>query len=267
VSASFFEWVGWLAAKRFVRRIALGLAISGIILSTLHQGALGALFTYAPGKVHPLWYSSAFQWIFFFCSSIPAGLCMVIAVSTIVKKTMAWRCDSNFLDNLDRCTLGIAKGASMGLITYLAIKLIGIAHDNEWGYLATGWGLWFLLEIAVAVVLPLCLFAYAIHNQRVGVARLGAFITIFGIVLNRLNTSLITFNWNLYQEIPHIFEVIMTVTVFCIYIVVYRFILYRLPILFAWKEQPQEALVAEAAKPAPTRTTVSPAGAMYRKID
>ena len=98
-------------------------------------------------------------------------------------------------------------------------------------------------------------------------ARLGAFITIFGIVLNRLNTSLITFNWNLYQEIPHIFEVIMTVTVFCIYIVVYRFILYRLPILFAWKEQPQEALAAEAAKPAPARTTVSPAGAMYRKID
>jgi Ni/Fe-hydrogenase subunit HybB-like protein len=267
VSVAFFEWIGWLGGKRFIRRIAIGLTVAGIILSTLHQGALGALFLYAPGKVHPLWFSAPFQWIFFFCSSIPAGLCMVIAVSTVVKKTMAWRCDSNFLDNLDRCTLGIAKGASMALITYLAIKLIGVAHDNEWGYLATGWGLWFMFEIAIAIVLPLCLFAYAIHNQKVGVARLGAFVTIFGIVLNRLNTSLITFNWQLYQEIPHFFEVIMTVTVFCIYIVVYRFILYRLPILFAWKEQPQEALAAEAAKPAPVRTTASPAGAMYRKVD
>jgi hypothetical protein len=51
--------------------------------------------------------------------------------------------------------------------------------------------------------------------------------------------------------------------------VVYRFILYRLPILFAWKEQPQEAeeLATETARPAPVRTTVSPANAMYRKID
>ena len=73
--------------------------------------------------------------------------------------------------------------------------------------------------------------------------------------------------WKLYQEIPHLFEVIITVTIFCIYIVVYRFILYRLPILFAWKEQPEEALAAETARPAPIRTTPSPAGAMYRKID
>lgn len=192
---------------------------------------------------------------------------MVIAVSTIIKKTMAWRCDSNFLDNLDRCTLGLAKGASMALITYLAIKMIGVAHDNEWGYLATGWGAWFLFEMAVGVVLPIILFAYAIRHQIVKLARLGAFITVFGIVLNRLNTALITFNWQLYQEIPHIFEVIIAVTVFCIYIVVYRFILYRLPILYAWKEQPQEAHAEAAVKSAPIRTTVSPAGAMYRKID
>ena len=267
VSVSFFEWIGWLGGKRFIRRIALGLTVSGIILSTLHQGALGALFNYAPGKVHPLWYSASFQWIHFFCSSIPAGLCMVIAVSTVVKKTMAWRCDDNFKDNLDRCTLGLAKGASLALITYLAIKMIGIAHDNEWGYLATGWGAWFLFEMAVGVILPILLFAYAVRHQAVNLARVGAFVTIFGIVLNRLNTALIAFNWQLYQEVPHIFEVIVAVTIFAIYVVVYRFILYRLPVIFSWKEQPQEALAAEAARPAPIKTSAAPIGAMYRKID
>ena len=109
VSASFFEWAAWPRAKRVIKKIALGLTVSGIILSTLHQGALGALFTYAPGKVHPLWYSAEFQWIFFFCSSIPAGLGMVIVVSTFVKKTMAWRCGPAFLENRDRITLGLAK--------------------------------------------------------------------------------------------------------------------------------------------------------------
>ena len=270
VSVSFFEWIGWLGGKRFIRSIAVGLTVSGIILSTLHQGALGALFTYAPGKVHPLWYSASFQWIHFFCSAIPAGLCMVIAVSTIVKKTMVWRCDSNFLDNLDRCTLGLAKGASMGLITYLVIKLIGIAHDNEWAYLATGWGAWFLFELAIGVVLPLVIFTWAIVNQRVGVVRAAAFVTIFGIVLNRLNTAMIAFNWQLYREIPHIFEVIITITVFAIYIVVYRFILYRLPILFTWKTVEAEAYATATESVqanAPAQASVPATGAVYRSID
>lgn len=269
VSVAFFEWIGWLGGKRFIRRIAVGLTVAGIILSTLHQGALGALFTYAPGKVHPLWYSASFQWILFFCSAIPGGLCMVIAVSTIVKKTMAWRCDSNFLENLDRCTFGLAKGASMGLITYLAIKLISVAHDNEWGYLATGWGAWFTLEMTIGVILPLVIFTWAIHNQRVGLVRAAAFITIFGVVLNRINTALIAFNWQLYREIPHIFEVLICLTIFAIYVVVYRFILYRLPILFAWKAVPEEVCAAEteAVEAAPVRSSAPAAGAVFRSID
>jgi Ni/Fe-hydrogenase subunit HybB-like protein len=247
VSVAFFEWIGWLGGKRWVRKLAIGLTVSGIILSTLHQGALGALFLYSPGKVHPLWYSGAFQWIHFFVSSIPGGLCMVISVSTIIKYTMAWRCDANFLDSLDRCTIGMAKGASMALITYLFIKFIGVAHDNEWGYLVTGWGYWFLLEMFLSTVLPLVLFAYAIHNRVMWIVRAAAFLTVFGVILNRLNTALITFNWELYQELPHIFEFIIAVAVFCIYVVTYRFILYRLPILYTWKEAPQEASAEEPA--------------------
>jgi Ni/Fe-hydrogenase subunit HybB-like protein len=268
VSSSFFEWMGWLWGKRFIRRITLGLTVSGIILSTLHQGALGALFTYAPGKVHPLWYSSSFQWIFFFCSSIPGGLCMVIAVSTIAKKTMGWRCGEAFQENLDRLTIALAKGASMGLITYLVIKLVGVAHDNEWAYLATGWGQWFMLEIGIGVILPLILFARAIHHNRVGLARFAAFMTVFGIVLNRLNTALISFNWNLYQEIPHWKEVMVSITIFAIYIVTYRFILYRLPILYRLKDLKEVAVETELAEePRGTRGSVpAPTGA-YRISD
>lgn len=267
VAEAFFEWMNWPNAVKFIKRITIGLTVAGVILSTLHQGALGALFTYAPGKLHPLWFSAEFQWIHFFCSSIPAGLCMVIAVSTVVKKTMAWRCDSRWLDNLDSQQISLARGACMGLITYLAIKLLAVAHDNEWGYLATGWGQWFLAELAVGVVLPLIVFAYGIKNNRIGVVRLGAYITIFGIVLNRLNCSLIAFNWKLYQEIPHWGEVIISITIFAIYIVVYRFILYRLPILYAWK--PVESKVAEPVRERiPFGAAPQPAAhQMYRKMD
>ncbi len=238
VSTSFFEWIGFTPGKIAIRKITLGLTVAGIILSTLHQGALGALFTYAPGKVHPLWYSASFQWLHFFVSSLPGGLCMVIAVSTIARRTMTWRCDERFMKNLDKVTVSLAKGASMGLATYLTIKLIGVAHDNEWAYLATGWGAWFLLELGLGVLLPMMLFCVGIRNNLMGLIRFSAFLTVFGVVLNRVNTALITFNWKLpYREIPHWREFVISLTIFCIYIVVYRFILYRLPILYQWKTQ------------------------------
>jgi len=248
VSKSFFEWIGFPIGIRAIRKITLGLTVSGIILSTLHQGALGALFTYAPGKVHPLWYSSSFQWIHFFVSSIPGGLCMVIAVSTIASKTMSWRFDQRFKESLDRITISLAKGSSMGLATYLTIKLLSIAHDNKWGYFATGWGQWYLVEIMLGVIIPMALFAYAIRRRQMAIVRLGAFLVVFGIFLNRLNTALLTFNWKLpYREIPHWREVVICITVYSIYIVVYRFILYRLPIFYEWKEQPAYASETELA--------------------
>jgi Ni/Fe-hydrogenase subunit HybB-like protein len=232
VSPAFFEWIGWLKGKRFIKSITLGLTISGIILSTLHQGALGALFNYAPTKLHPLWYSG-FLWFLFFCSSIAAGLSMVICASTFCITFMKWRCDENFIKNLNKLTIGLGKGAAMALITYFVIKWIAVAHDNEWEYLLTGWGQYFLLEMGVAVLLPLILFTIGVKYQSV--TRIAAFITVFGILLNRLNTAMVAFNWKLYQEVPPWTEVIVTITIFAIYVVTYRFILYRWPILYTWK--------------------------------
>jgi len=237
VAPAFFEWAGWPKAKKFIKSMIVGLTIAGIILSTLHQGALGALFTYAPGKLHPLWYSAPFQWFHFFTSSIFAGLAMVIVVSTFCKKFMAWRCDANFLNNLDRLTIGLGKGASLALITYLVIKVIAIAHDGDWLYLATGWGQWYMLEIVVGAVVPLILFSMAIRHDRAFYARVAAFIAVFGVALNRINTALIAFNWKIEQEVPHWRELAIVITIYAIYFVVYRFILYRLPILYTWKEE------------------------------
>jgi len=236
VSTAFFEWIGFQRGYDFIRKGTVGLTVSGIILSTLHQGALGALFVYAPGKVHPLWYSAPFQWLHYFISSIPAGLCMVICVSTVVIYTMKWRCDDRFIDNLDRITISLAKGAALGLVTYLIMKIIAVAHDNEWAYIVTGWGVWWLFEMIVGVIAPMALLAYGAHNKLAGICRIGAFLTVFGILLNRLNTALIVFNWKLYQEMPHKFEIIISITIFALYIATYRFILARLPILYKYKD-------------------------------
>jgi Ni/Fe-hydrogenase subunit HybB-like protein len=232
---AFCEWFGWLKGKRWIKSISIGLVIAGIILSTLHQGALGALFTYAPSKIHPLWISTEFQWIHFFCSSIFAGLSMVIISSTLVKWTMKWRADERFLGSLDKLTLGLAKGCSYAMITYLVIKVIAIAHDQEWEYLLTGWGQYYLLELGVGVFIPMCMFAVAVKNHWPGLVRFAALISAVGIIWNRLNTSMIAYNWQLYAEIPHWKEIWITVTIYSLYFLTYRFILYRLPIVYEWK--------------------------------
>ncbi len=233
---AFAEWMGMPKLKAFIKSMVIGLTISGIILSTLHQGALGALFTYAPGKLHPLWYSSSFMWFHFFCSSIFGGLSMLIVVSTLCKTFMAWRCDDDFMNNIDHLTISLAKGAAMALITYLTIKIIAVAHDNDWQYLLSGWGQWFMIELLVGVIVPLSLFTVAIRNNSANLARFAALVAVLGIALNRFNTALIAFNWELYQEIPHPREIGIVITVYTIYIVTYRFVLARMPLLYSWKE-------------------------------
>ena len=116
------------------------------------------------------------------------------------------------------------------------------------------------------MVLPLALFAYAIRHRQVGLVRFTAFMAVFGIILNRMNTALIAFNWKLYQEIPHWREVVIALTVYATYIVTYRFILYRLPILYTWKEAP--ALAEEPAAEKVAYGGREPAVVeMYRKAD
>ncbi len=233
---ALFEWMNRAAWKNSIKRITLGLTIAGIILSTLHQGALGALFTYAPTKLHPLWLSSDFQWIHFLCSAIFGGLAMVIVSSTLINGYMAWRCGRDFRTSLNRITLGLAKGASYAMITYLAIKLVAVAHDNEWEYLLTGWGFYYLLELGLGVVLPMILFSRGIRGGVVKTVRIGALIAVLGIIWNRLNTAIFCFNYQIYQEVPHWKEVWLTLTLYALYFVVYRFIVYRLPIVFSWDE-------------------------------
>ena len=93
-----------------------------------------------------------------------------------------------------------------------------------------------MFEIGAGVILPLVLYTISLRNSMPGLARFAALITVIGIALNRLNTALEAFNWKMYQELPHWKEIVICITVYSLYIVVYRFILYRLPILYTWKK-------------------------------
>ena len=88
------EWLGWRRARNIVVRLTLVLTIFGVVLSTLHQSSLGALFLIAPSKLHPLWYSGYLP-VYFFVSSIFAGMSMVIFEGTLAHRYLHHKMDRN----------------------------------------------------------------------------------------------------------------------------------------------------------------------------
>lgn len=233
-SPAILEWLNARRVRRWAVMITVGMTVAGVILSTLHQSALGALFLLAPGKLHPLWYS-AFLPVFFFVSSIYAGLCMVIAVSTIMARFMRERADRGFLGSLDELTVGLGKGACVVMFVYFALKLIGVAHDDNWDLLATPYGRWFLAELLLFVLLPGIVLTRGVKRRAAGIVRVGAFLALAGVIVNRLNVSLIAFNWNLPGHFAHIVpparELFIVLAVAMFHVILFRWIVNRMPVI------------------------------------
>jgi Ni/Fe-hydrogenase subunit HybB-like protein len=229
------EWLGLKRARSIVVKLTLVLTIFGVVLSTLHQSSLGALFLIAPSKLHPLWYSPYLA-LYFFVSSIIAGLSMVIFESSLAHKHFHDKMDAEHLREADGVALGFAKAASWVLAGYFIIKIIGIAQTNTWGYLGTGYGLWFLVEMLGFVLLPCYFYAIGAREKNLKIIRRTAAWTVLGIVLNRFNVGLIAFNYHLPSSeryFPHWMEIGISVFVVTIGILVYKFIVTHMPILYA----------------------------------
>jgi len=237
-----FEWLGFKNIRNWIVRLTLVLTIFGVILSTLHQSSLGALFMIAPSKLHPLWYSGYLH-VYFFISSIFAGLSMVIFEGALAHKWLHDKMDETHLAQADGVVLGFGKAASFIMMGYIGIKIIGIAVDNNWHYLATGWGLWFLVELIGFVLLPAILYSVGSREKNIKLIRVAAIWTVLGIVLNRLNISIIAFNWHLPSAdryVPSFLEIGITIFIVTIGVVVYRFIAKRMPVLYEHPEYKED---------------------------
>jgi Ni/Fe-hydrogenase subunit HybB-like protein len=234
-SPAILEWIQARRTRKWAILITVAMTIAGVILSTLHQSALGALFLMAPGKLHPLWYS-AFIPVFFFISSIYAGLCMVIAVSTIGARYLREKADHRFLDSLDGLTVGLGKAACIVMFVYFALRMIGVAHDDNWALLlSSSYGYWFLTEVLLFVLLPCVVLTVGVKLHSARIVRVGAFHAIAGVILTRLNISILMFNWNLpghFQAIvPPAREVAIVLSIITLHVLIFRWILNRMPVM------------------------------------
>ena len=229
-SPSAFEWLGLKKIRKWILGFTIALTIAGIMLSTLHQSALGAMFLLTPGKLHPLWYTSYLPWLHLI-SAIAGGLVYVIVVGKLTQVFMKNRAEPSYLDNLDNITLGIGKATSFVLFTFVGLRLTSIAYENVWGYINTPFGHLFLVEFLLFAALPFA-FYYGVKKRNVGLVQFSALMTMVAIVMNRLNISIIAFNWKLLEhELFFWKEGVVVISLITIEILVYRWIVNRMPVL------------------------------------
>jgi Ni/Fe-hydrogenase subunit HybB-like protein len=224
----------WLGAKR-IRKILSGMTIAavifGITLSCLHQSGLGALYLMAQEKIHPLWYSG-FIPILFLISSIFAGLSMVIFEGSISKKVFFNQISEENHKAHDSILHGLSRICAGAMFAYLFLQIMVFIHGKRWEYINTPMGYWYLLEIFGFVILPMLLFYYSYRQRNIFTIKLAAILTMIGIIINRLNVTVIGFNWDITPHYyPSWMEIVVTLAVIFTEIWIFRWVINRMPVL------------------------------------
>lgn len=107
--------------------------------------------------------------------------------------------------------------------------------DNDWHYLASGYGVWFARRngrLRAPARLPVrprrARKEHHAHSCGVGVRRAR-------IVVNRFNVCLVAFNWQLDSAdryFPSISEVFLSIFIVTLIVTAYRFVCSKMPVLY-----------------------------------
>jgi Ni/Fe-hydrogenase subunit HybB-like protein len=228
------EWLGSKRVHRWAVKATVGLVVLGTILTTIHQSALGAMYLITPGKLHPLWYSPNIP-VLFFISAMFAAPAFLVAMGWFFSRKFTERCSAEFLSSLDANTFRLGRVMLWAMYVYFALVMIGVAQDNNWALLPTGYGQWFLVEIAGFVLAPALLLTYGLKYASVAAIRVASVWAIAGILLNRVNVNLIAYNWHLPDHLHHIVppttELIMIAAMVTLHYMTMRWIINRMPVL------------------------------------
>jgi Ni/Fe-hydrogenase subunit HybB-like protein len=221
-----FEWLRWKRWRRVALGATVGMTIFGLLLSCLHQSTLGALFLTVPFKLYPLWYSPYIP-LHFFISSAMGGISMVILVSALCKRVFKDKFDVSQA-KLDELTVGLGKAGSIALMVYFLVKVVDVALKSQW-HLLLEWpyGVLFSVEVLGFVLLPCLAYAYGHRCRRAGVIRMVAAWTVLGVIFNRLNISIIAFNYELPQAlryVPHWMEYVVVIFLITLGVTIFRFV-------------------------------------------
>lgn len=185
IAPAVLERFQWQKLLRIVNALTILIAGAGIVLSSLHQSALGSLFLLMPYKLHSLWWTALLP-LLFFVSAAFGGLSMAILVTLISFRALRRPLKLNLLSDLSR-VIAIMLGL------YLVLKVVDLITSGEIGMVFTEGTLsiLFLAEMTIGVIAPMILFAIRkARESQTGLAA-GAACVLAGVALNRASVALI----------------------------------------------------------------------------
>jgi Ni/Fe-hydrogenase subunit HybB-like protein len=230
-SPAIAEWLGTKRARKILSGMTIAAVIFGITLSTLHQSGLGALYLMAKDKIHPLWYNE-FIPILFFVSSIFAGLSMVIFEGSISNKVFSDQINEKNHKAHDGIVIGLSKICAVAMFAYFFLQILVFIHGKRWEMINTPMGYWYLTEMLGFVMLPMVLFFNSYRTNNIGLVKIAAIITMIGVILNRLNVTVIGFRWDAaIRYVPTWMELVVTLAVIFTEIWIFRWVINRMPVL------------------------------------
>jgi Ni/Fe-hydrogenase subunit HybB-like protein len=182
-SPMFFEKAGMKNALHTVNKIMIGAVIFGVMLSTLHQSSLGALFLIAPSRMSPLWFSTFLPYLFL-VSCIAMGMAMVSTETMLSAKAFKHKVDKEIY-------FGLARGMLNTLVIYFILKIFFLFKDAGIGLAFDGSmeANMFLLEMALGVVIPILLLANKSIRTNTRAIFAVNILVIIGVLVNRLNVT------------------------------------------------------------------------------
>ena len=230
-SPAVAEWLGARRARKILSGMTLAAVIFGITLSILHQSGLGALYLMAKEKVHPLWYSE-FIPLLFVVSSIFAGLSMVIFEGSISHRVFFNQISKKNRKAHNKILVNLSGICAAAMFAYFFMQILVFVHNKNWDLLNTKMGYWFQFEVFGLVLVPMVLFYHAYRTKNTRMVKIAAILTMLGIIINRLNITVIGFRWDdPVRYIPNWKEFVITLTVIFTEIWVFRWIIRRMPVL------------------------------------
>ena len=166
-----------------IQRFMKPLVILGAVISTLHQGSLGAVLLIQPAKLYPLWWTSLLP-VLFFLSAISIGLAMTIFESSLSSRYFHRGLEIHLLEKL-------AVAIPVALAVYVVVKFTQLVIEGDLKYLFTSglMSLLFWAEIIIGIVIPIILFSIKKVRQSSKGLLVGAVILLLGMILDRFNVS------------------------------------------------------------------------------
>ncbi|MFN7955673.1 MAG: Ni/Fe-hydrogenase cytochrome b subunit [bacterium] len=205
LSGMVFEKLGWKRAQRWQRSATVPLVVTGVLLSTLHQSSLGAVYLIVPGKLHPLWYSPNLPWIFY-VSSICVGLAMVVVESRFSSRAFGRELEVELVSEIGRILVAV-------LAVYAALRFFDLTSRGVLVQAFTGSyeARMFWVEIALGLLIPSALLSTPAGRRSPRLLYAACLSVVLGFVANRLNVSITGFEGHEGHYIPAWSEILISV--------------------------------------------------------